>query len=180
MIRKIIAGSCLLVVGASASAQGAFNFDNISGFNDEPIVQINVTGIALTFARNLIAQSDPDTAKLLEGLRGIKLRVYHAEDNMRQVNSFIANATEELEDAGWQSVLSVQNETANVRIHMQMTETDVTGLTLMLFDGAEAVFLNIDGSVSAADLGAVMAAFTQGDYLSALPPLPGSGTVSSD
>jgi hypothetical protein len=52
---------------------------------------------------------------------------------------------------------------------MQMTESHVSGLTLMAFDGAEAVFLNIDGTVSAADLGRVMAAFNQGDIFSGMP-----------
>jgi hypothetical protein len=52
---------------------------------------------------------------------------------------------------------------------MHMTESDVSGLTLMAFDGAEAIFLNIDGSVSAADLGKVMAAFYQSDVFNGMP-----------
>jgi hypothetical protein len=177
MIRKIAAGCCIWAVSLTVSAQGAFNFDEISGFNEEPIVVININSLAIGLARTLLGQADPATADLLEGLRGIQLRVYHAENNSRQINSFIADATEELEDAGWQSILAVRNEEANVRIHMQMTESHVSGLTLMAFDGAEAVFLNIDGTVSAADLGRVMAAFNQGDVFSgmplpAMPPAP--------
>jgi len=68
-----------------------------------------------------------------------------------------------------------------------MTETDVEGLTLMFFDGTEAVFLNIDGSVSASDLGAVMAALNQGSWLDGLvlpaappPPSPAASAPAVD
>jgi hypothetical protein len=159
----------LWVVSLTASAQGAFNFDEISGLNEDPIVMININSLAIALARTFLGQADPATADLLKGLRGIQLRVYHAENNSRHSNSFIADATEELEDAGWQGILAVHNDEANVRIHMQITESHVSGLTLMAFDGAEAVFLSIDGTVSAADLGRVMAAFNQGDVFSAMP-----------
>jgi hypothetical protein len=165
MIRKIAVGCCVCVVSIGASAQGSFNFDRLSGLDADPIITIDISSIAISLARAAIAPVDPATADVLSGLRGIALRVYHAEDNVRQVNNFIKDADEELLEDGWERVLFVDGDGMSVRLHMQMTDTEVSGLTLLLFDGAEAVFLNIDGSVSAADLGRVMAALNQGGVL---------------
>ena len=173
MIRKIAVGYCLCVVSMGASAQGSFNFDRVSGLNDDPIITIDISSVAISLARAAITPVDPATADLLSGLRGIALRVYHAEDNIRQINDFIKDTDEELLEDGWERVVFVQDDNISVRLHMQMTDTEVSGLTLLLFDGAEAVFLNIDGSVSAADLGRIMAAFNQSGVLEGFP-IPGA------
>jgi len=172
MIREIVAGCSLCLVGTAASAQGAFDFDAIAGLSDEPLIEINVDATAMAWARNFLRAADPQSAEVLEGLRGMKLRVYHAASNARQFNSFMEKVDDELLDDGWRSVMSMQNADSSVRLHMRMTETDVEVLTLMFFDGMEAVFLSIDGSVSASDLGTVMAAFNQGSLLNGLV-LPG-------
>ena len=173
MIRKITAGACIAVVSVSAVAQDGFDFDDIPGVNDEPVVSINLTPVTLGFLREMTRAVDPATADLLQDLRSIQLRVYHGSNNARQFSNFIEDVTEELEDRGWQSVMSANNEGMSARIHMRMTADAVSGMTVMMFDGAEAVFINIDGTISAADLGRIMAAVHAGDVLGQLPPIPG-------
>jgi hypothetical protein len=170
-IRKITTGVVLLASGSAAMAQGLFRFDDIPGISEDPIISIDIGSVAIGFVRGMLREVDPATADVLNGLRGIALRVYQGDDNASKFNNFIGDVTNLLEEDGWQSIMRVQDENANVRIHMRMTEQEVTGMAVMLFDGAEAVFISIDGSISASDLGRVMAAFNAQDFLSGMPQI---------
>ena len=180
-IRTITAGACVSVISLAACAQGSYDFDDIPGVDVNPTVAINMGPTQIGFLRSMFGEIDPATADMLSGLRGVQLRVYHDPENQRQrqFNSFIENVTEDLEDAGWMRVMYVQDEGKNARIHMQMTEEEVTGMTVMLFDGSEAAFINIDGTISAADLGRIMAVMGAGDVLGGMPPFPGFAVPSA-
>ena len=155
MIRKIVTGTVLVVVGGTALAQGAFEFDDIPG--QEPAFEVNVNAMMLGFLRTAIAPTDPAGAEMLSGLRSIKLRVYTSVDDTRRFSSFIDDVTEQLEDEDWSTVVSGQQEGANVSVHMKMNADEVQGMTFMVNDGSEAFFMNIDGTLTAEDLGRIMA-----------------------
>jgi hypothetical protein len=173
-IRKITAGLLGLAACTAAVAQGSFNFDDIPGVHQDPIVSVDVNPIIIGFVRSMLtAAGDPATAELLSGLRGIKLRVYHAAENSREFSSFIQGAGGRLEALGWQQVMSVQDEHSSVQWHLQMTEEAVSGMTVMVMDDTEAIFINIDGSINATDLGRIMAPFVNmPDVLGAMPEMP--------
>jgi hypothetical protein len=122
--------------------------------------------------RTALQGVDPEGAELLRGLRSVKVRVYHSGDNARQFSNFIDDVTNELQGSGWESVMSAQDEGSIVRWYMQMTEEEVSGMTVMAADGSEAIFINIDGTISAEDLGRVLAHVGAGEMLGAmrLPP----------
>jgi len=166
-IRKIVSGTVVVLISGTAAAQGAFDFDDIPGVDQEPAVSLDVNSVVLGFIREAARQADPATADLLDGLRSIRLRVYHDGENASLFNSFIDNVAEELEDSGWLPVMEAQDEGSKVSMHMQMTEQEVSGMTVMASDGSEAIFINIDGTVSAADLGRVLAALPVEDALGA-------------
>lgn len=155
MIRKIVTGTLVVVFSGSAVAQGSFEFDEIPG--EEPALVVDFNPVMLSFLRTMMTESNPEGAELLSGLRSIKMRVYSNVDNATRFNNFIADVTEELEDEGWMPVVSGQDEGSNVRIHMQMNAEEVLGMTFMVNDGSEAFFINIDGTLTAADLGRIMA-----------------------
>lgn len=180
-IRKIIIGVCVVVASHSAAAQGAFDFDDIPGIDDAPIAAVDISPVMLGFIRAALNGVEPETAAMLQDLRSIRLRVYNASNNTRQFSSFMDNVTEELEDNNWQQVMMVQDEGSNVRVHMQMTESEVTGMTVMLIDGSEAVFINIDGSISAENLGKVMATMQAHGMMPplALPIPPANGAPAA-
>ena len=164
-IRKIVAGAAVLVVGNVAVAQGVFDFDDIPGVSQEPAVSVDLNETMMMFIRQMARQADPAAADVLSGLRSIRLRVYHDGNSTRQFNSFIDDVTGELEGSGWMPVVAAQDEDSKVRIHMQMTEQEVSGMTVMMTDGTEAVFINIDGTVSAEDLGTILANLPVQDVL---------------
>ena len=169
LIRKIAAGYLVLVVSGTAVAQGSFDFDDIPGVSQEPAVVVDINPIMMEFFRGAYAGIDPEGVDILRGLRSIKMRVYREVDNARQFNSFIDDVSDELGQDGWMPVVSTQDEQSKVRIYMQMTGQEISGMTVMLTGGTEAIFINIDGSISAADLGAVLAKLPVEDVLAAFP-----------
>ena len=174
LIRKIVTGCVLLYCGTAANAQGFFDFGDIPGVDKQPIVDVNLSSVIIGFIAGMAREADPSAADMLSGLRGVRLQVFDTIDNPKQLSNFIDDVTKKLEGEGWQRVVFVQDDDARVRIHLQMTAEEVSGMTVMLFDNKEAVFINIAGRVSAADLGKVLAALPGTDVLSSLPFPPGA------
>ena len=173
MIRKIAIGCVVVVFSGAATAQGSFDFDDIPGVNEEPAVSIDLNEQMMAFFAAAAGFADPEGANMLRGLRSISLRVYHDGDNTRQFNNFMDDVTEELQDSGWLPVVSAEDEGSKVRIHTQFTDQEISGMTVMVTDGSEAIFINIDGSISAEDLGRVMAMMPPvDDVLGSLTGLP--------
>jgi Domain of unknown function (DUF4252) len=169
LIRKIVAGFVVFGFAAGASGQGSFDFGDIPGIEQQPKVDINLTPLMIGFLSNITREADPEAANMLSGLHGVRLRVYDGVKSPARVDSFIDDVTKKLEKDGWQRMVYVQDDKSKVRIHLQMTEQEVSGMTVMVFDGDEAIFINIVGSVSAADLGKVLAALPPvGDVLGPL------------
>jgi hypothetical protein len=171
VISRITAGLAGLATCTAALAQGSFNFDSIPGIDQQPIVAVDVNPVMIGFFRTMAAAADPEAPDLFAGLRSIKLRVYHSSEAGREFSSFIQGVAGQLEGQGWQRVASVQGEGSNVQFHMQMTEEMVTGMTIMVLDGEEAIFMNIDGSISAADLGRLMAQYDIPGVMEAIGPM---------
>lgn len=172
LIRKIVLGGVMVVISGTVAAQGAFDFDDIPGVSDEPAVAVDINPTMMRFLETMLRSADPEGAAMLTGLRSIRLRVYHDDDNTRQFNNFIDDVTEELQGSGWLPVVSAQDEGSKVRIHTQMTDQEISGMTVMVTDGAEAIFINIDGSISAEDLGRVMAMMPVDDVLGSITGMP--------
>lgn len=171
-IRTIIMGGFALAASGTAVAQGAFDFDHIPGIDEEPTVSVDLNSVMLGFVKAMLTNVDPATAEILDGLRSIRVRVYNDTDKTRQFSDFMDDMSAQLESAGWQRAVLVQEEGSKVRIHMHMTEQEVTGMTVMLFDGDEAVFINIDGTISAEDLGRMMATLQSRGMMPPIPAVP--------
>lgn len=172
MIRKIVTGYVLVVFSGTAAAQGSFDFDDIPGVNEEAAVSIDINEDMMAFLATAAGFADPEGAEMLRGLRSVSMRVYHDSDNTRQFNNFIDDVTDDLQGSGWFPVVSAQDGGSKVRIHTRMTDQEVSGMTVMVADGTEAFFINIDGTISAEDLGRVMAMLPVEDVMDSLAGLP--------
>jgi hypothetical protein len=169
--RNIAAGLAGLATCSAAMAQGSFNFDAIPGIEQAPTVSVDVTPVMMGFFRTMAAEAGPGATDIFEGLRSIKLRVYHAADNGTEFSSFIQNAAGQLEGQGWQRLMAVQDEAANMQFHLQMTEENVTGMTIMILEEQEAIFINLDGNVSAATLGRIIERYDLQEMIGPLPAM---------
>lgn len=170
-IRKITAGLMGIATCTAAMAQGSFNFDDIPGIEQAPTVAVDVTPLMMSFFRNMVPEAGPGATDIFEGLRSIKLRVYDASENGARFSSFIQNVAGQLEGQGWQRLMAVQDEASNMQFHLRMTEENVTGMTIMIIEEQEAIFINFDGNVSAESLGRIIEQLKLEDVIGPLPAM---------
>lgn len=179
-IKKILvaAAACSLFSGIAA-AQGAFDFRAIPGLPADPNVQVDLGPALLGFVAEAARQSDPGAADMIAGLRSISVRVYEELTDLAAVDAFVNDTSSSLEQSGWERVVFVQDGTDKVRIYARIDGNEMAGMTVMVLDSSDAVFINIDGRVNPQQLGRVAAAMgfdgVLGGMLGAVPPTAGGG-----
>jgi len=148
--------ACLALASAAVQAQDYFDFDQLPGIAGEPSVQIDLNPAMLGFVKAAAAASeDPEAAKLLEGIEGVRVRVYEHLADPAGVVEFIDDASEAMERQGWQRSVYVQDEGERVRVYMRFDDTRMSGMTVMVTDETEAVFVSVAGQIDPAVLGRV-------------------------
>lgn len=152
---------------SGASAQGVFRFDSIPGIASEPNVQIDLGPAVLGFAAEAARQTDPGAAEMIAGLRGVSVRVYEELPDAAAVQSFVDRTSQTLEQSGWERVVFVQDGSDKVRVHALVQGEQMVGMTFMILDSSDAVFINIDGQIDPVQLGRVASAAGFGDFLGA-------------
>lgn len=171
-----IAVACGLFSGVVA-AQGAFNFGAIPGLPAEPNVQVDLGPALLGFAAEAARQSDPGAGDLIAGLRAISVRVYEEVADLPAVEAFVDDTSSTLEQSGWDRVVFVQDGTDKVRIYARVEGNEMAGMTVMVLDSSDAVFINIDGRINPTQLGRIAGAMGFGDvlggFLGTAHPSPG-------
>jgi len=167
LIKRLIV--TLLALGATGQtfAQGFFEFGDIPGVG-EPSVQIDLDPWLLSFVGEATQPQDPATAELLAGLDGVRVRVYQSLKDAGAVGGFIDTASRALETDGWKRMVYIQDGEQKVRIYVKQQESVLSGMTVMVVDATEAVFLNIAGAISPAQLGKVAAAMGLDDVVGAI------------
>lgn len=163
----LILGNC-----GSAAAQGYFDFDSIPGVPDEPTVQVDLNAALIGFAASAARVNDPAAAQMLEEIEGIRVRVYETLEDAGEVSSFIDEASERLEGQGWQRVVFVQEDGEKVRVYARMNGQEMDGMTIMVIDSEEAVFVNIAGRIDPEMLGRIAGNMGFGDILTGFTGSP--------
>lgn len=170
-ITKLLAASLALGTGTIAVAQDYLDFGRIPGLPDEPAVQIDLSPTMLGFVMETARSADPAAADVLSGIEGVRVRIYNEIENVADVLEYVNERSAQLERANWQQVVAVHDE-GEVRIYMQAEGESVTGLTAMVVGDAEAVFVNVAGSITPQQLAQLMAATGAGNVLASLRNLP--------
>jgi hypothetical protein len=154
----VLAATALLASAAQAQAEGYFEFGRIPGLGGEPTVQIDLSAAMLALVSAATRAKDPAAADAMAGIEGVRVHVYETVDDPQAVLDFIDDTSGTLEKKGWERTVFVQEPGEKVRIYTKLDKAQITGLTLMVFDG-EAVFINVAGQINPAQLGQLMNAF---------------------
>ena len=193
---KILFATALagLVLSSGVLAQnGHFEFEDIPGISARPSVQIDLTPQMLNFVMAAAgANGDPQAAELLAGIERIRLRVYEQLEDAAAVMAFVDDTASALERQGWQPAVSVQDGEERVRMYMQFDGDRVAGMTVMVVEPSEAVFINIAGTIDPVMLGTLTRQMGLGNVLGGMgaaiagagqaadAPGPGDGSKSAD
>ena len=166
MLHRIVIAA-LIAAGAagSAFAQDFFDFGRIPGVPPEPNVEVDLNGALLAFVAEAAKTADATGADAIEGLDGVRVRVYEDLEDPAAVGAFVDDSSKRLERDGWQRTVFVADEDDKVRVYVKMKDQRVAGMTVMVVDDSEAVFMNISGQIDPAGLGRLARAMGVGDVL---------------
>jgi hypothetical protein len=144
-------------------AQDFFDFGRIPGLPEEPNVEVQLNSALLAFVSEAAKGNDPDIGDALAGLEAIRVRVYEDLVDGVAVAKFVDDASGRLERAGWQRTVYVRDGDDKVRMYVRMADQRMTGMTVMVVDSSDAVFINIAGSIDPAQLGRIARVVGAGD-----------------
>ncbi len=135
---------------------GYIDFGELSSVYGEPKVQINLGGSILNFVGAMSAGGDPETAELLNNLKGVRVHIYSTKGDASAALDKVSSVKSMLKSSNWESIVQVNDDDEQVHIFVQMDGDKMNGLTLMAVDDEEAVFVNIIGKLDPAQLSEVM------------------------
>jgi len=164
---KTIVTAGLALAWSAVNAQGYFDFGQVPGLAREPKVQIDLNAAMLGFVREAARVAEPEAAAAIDGVEGVRVRVYDIVDDAAPVLDFIDDVSERLEDDGWQRMVYIQDEGARVRVYVTFKESRISGMTVMVAEegGDEAVFINLLGEIDPAKIGQAAAALGVDDMI---------------
>ena len=113
-------------------------------------VEVNVPTALINLASQIVAKDEPDVAKVLDGLKMVKVNVIGLDDENRpDLEKRAQKIRQDLSSGGWERVVTVQEKDQDVSVYLKMDEKGaVQGLTAVVIDGKDqAVFANVVGSI---------------------------------
>ncbi|HUD47143.1 MAG TPA: DUF4252 domain-containing protein [Candidatus Baltobacteraceae bacterium] len=113
-------------------------------------VEVNVPTVLINLASQIVAKDDPDVAKLLDGLKLVKVNVIGLDDENRpELEKRAQKLRQDLSAGGWVRVVTVQEKDQDVSVYLKLDDKGaVQGLTAVVIDGKDdAVFANVVGNI---------------------------------
>ena len=135
---------------------GYVDFGDLSAMYGEPKIIINLGGTMLNFVSMMSSEDNPETADLISKLKGVRVQIFNTEENADAAKAQFSEVRKTLNASGWEPIVQVNEEDEQVMIYMKMKDQNMEGMTVMVVDDEEAVFVNVIGQLNPAELGQVM------------------------
>ncbi len=166
-MKQLLTGFLCLLVTLPVIAQedelkdlpGYVDFGDLSETYGEPKITINLGGTMLNFVGMMSKAESPETSKLITKLKGIRVKIYETDENVEAAKNQYGMVKSNLRSSGWEPVVQVNEEDEQVLVYMKMNSDKMEGMTVMVVDEEEAVFVNVIGQLNPAELGKVMESF---------------------
>ena len=146
-----LCAAATLALGAEKMLPGQVDFGAFSPpKGDGEFVEVNVPTSLITLAARLVEKEEPEVAKLLNGLKLVRVNVIGLdEENRAALQKRAHKIREELAGKGWERIVTAQQKDQNVSVYLKMADNGaVQGLTAVVLDGKEhAVFANVVGDI---------------------------------
>lgn len=173
-MKKLLYPTCVLAVvagllGASSlaaeSPAGVVNFGKFTKPTNGELVEINLNGVTIAMATQLVGKGQPELAEALGGLHSLRVNVIGLDDqNREEIVARVKAVRGQLEGAGWQKIVSVQEKKEDVSIFLKSRGKEaIEGVVVTVLDGRkEAVLINVAGDLRIDKLAAVAEKFNLG------------------
>jgi len=156
MIKKLTVGLLVLPValainaGAAPLLPGQVDFGQFTPANGAEFVDVNLPGSLISLAAKFVEKQEPDVAKLLTGIKMVRVNVMGLSDqNRAEVEARVKAVRSDLGSSGWEKLVAVMKEGQDVGVYLKMDEKSaIQGLTVVVVDGKkQAVFVNVVGDI---------------------------------
>ena len=167
LMNKFVIGLFCALLALPAMAQedelkdlpGYVDFGDLSAAYGDPKITINLGGTMLGFVGMMSSSESPETSEMISKLKGIRVQIYTLDENTDAARDQFGKTKSSLKSSGWEPIVQVNEDDEQVLVYMKMIEGDMEGMTVMVVDEEEAVFVNIIGQLNPAELGKVMDSF---------------------
>ena len=167
LMNKFVIGLLCTLLAVPAMAQedelkdlaGYVDFGDLSATYGEPKITINLGGTMLNFVGMMSSEESPETSEMISKLKGIRVQIYSLDENVDAAVNQFGKTKSALKSSGWEPIVQINEDDEQVLVYMKMEEGHVEGMTVMVVDEEEAVFVNIIGQLNPAELGKVMDSF---------------------
>ena len=167
LMNKFVIGIVCALLALPAMAQedelkdlaGYVDFGDLSITYGEPKITINLGGTMLNFVGMMTSSENPETSEMISKLKGIRVQIYSLDENTEAARDQFGKTKSSLKSSGWEPIVQVNEDDEQVLVYMKMVEGNMEGMTVMVVDEEEAVFVNVIGQLNPAELGRVMDSF---------------------
>jgi hypothetical protein len=167
LMSKLVIGLFCTLLALPAMAQedelkdlaGYVDFGDLSATYGEPKITINLGGTMLNFVSMMSSSESPETSEMISKLKGIRVQIYELDENVGAARDQFGKTKSNLKSSGWEPIVQVNEDDEQVLVYMKMIEGHMEGMTVMVVDEEEAVFVNVIGQLNPAELGKVMDSF---------------------
>ncbi len=136
-------------INAAEQTEGYVDFGKFTPPSSGQFVEVAVDKPLIALAARLAEKHEPEVAELLRGLKLVQVNVISlSEQNRDQITERIETIRARLTKEGWQRVVSVNNKTESVNVHLKTRgEEAIEGAAVTVIDPkGEAVLVNIVGN----------------------------------
>ncbi len=167
LMNKFITGLFCTLLALPAMAQedelkdlpGYVDFGDLSATYGDPKITINLGGTMLNFVSMMSSAESPETSELISKLKGIRVQIYSMDEDAGAAKKQFGSTKSNLKSSGWEPIVQINEDDEQVLVYMKMEDGNMEGMTVMVVDEEEAVFVNIIGQLNPAELGKVMESF---------------------
>jgi len=138
---------------------GYVDFGDLSATYGEPKITINLGGTMLNFVGMMSSSESPETSEMISKLKGIRVQIFSIEENTDAARDQFSETKSNLRSSGWEPIVQVNEDDEQVLVYMKTTGGNMEGMTVMVVDDEEAVFVNVIGQLNPAELAKVMDKF---------------------
>jgi hypothetical protein len=160
-----LAGLVCLCMGLSAcgltaprSSDGFADLDSLGARDVDPVITLSIGPALLHFVASHV-DDDLEVRELLNGLDGVRIRVYEIDGDASRVAARMGAMSTHLQDDGWEPVLSIKKGPEATHMLLRVINGQICGMTVFVSDGdSEAVVINLMGEIRPDQFGEVMVA----------------------
>lgn len=152
---------------------GYVNFGDLSNYEtDDSGTEVYLEDHLLKMAAKMSKKEDPAVAKLIEGLKLVRVNEFKVNrNNEAKIESKISSIEKELNNSKWDRIVKSKNKGENAVVYIKTTADEkICGLVVIAFNkGKDVAFVNIVGNIDLEAIGSLSDKFD----------IPGLGDIKS-